>query len=350
MSRDDILYAVRTRYETDGKLYCLPTSFYIETLTGKASLVGEKESLTLDEFYGLYEKAGIGASVCNIINTKDFLKRMLRANLGDFVDYENLTCSFDSEKFIKYIGFIKNLPVTKYDGNNVFALSVNYPDFLQITENKLYLSQNSISGPDSLIYLKYIYGADEFAIKGFPTENTNGSLMISPYTFGISDSSECRNGAFEFLKYYLSDKMQTSDQLLKGGGSSGGSLMGGLPVTVSALDIVLDKAAGTYYYLKEDVFLEKKILGMISEYGTYAPELDALHIKDGFTLYRFTEEDAEWFRNYLTESEFKNKYNAKINEIIWEELDLYFEGAVTAEKAAENIQNRAAIYVNERYG
>ncbi|MHB1153773.1 MAG: hypothetical protein ACYCWE_08830 [Eubacteriales bacterium] len=352
LSRDDILYAVRTRYETDGKLYCLPTSFFIETLTGKASLVGEKESLTLDEFYGLYEKAGTGASVCNIINTKYFLKSMLRANLGDFVDYKNLICSFDSEKFIKYIGFIKNLPITKPDGNIGFALSVNYSDCLEIKDNKLYLSQNSISGPESFIYLKYIYGADKFAIKGFPTENTNGSLMISNYTFGISASSECRNGAFEFLKYYLSDKMQTSDQLLRGGlnGSSSGSLMGGLPVTVSALDIVLDKAAGTYYYLMEMDSYQTKTLGMLTEYGTYDPELDALHIKDGFTLYRFTDEDAKWFRDYLTESKFENKYDAKINEIIWEELDLYFEGAVTAEKAAENIQNRAAIYVNERYG
>lgn len=46
----------------------------------------------------------------------------------------------------------------------------------------------------------------------------------------------------------------------------------------------------------------------------------------------------------------ENKFNAKINEIIWEELDLYFEGAVTAETAAGYIQNRVTTYINERFG
>lgn len=346
MSRDDILYAVRASYETNGKLYCLPTNFIIETLTGKAILVGEKESLTLDEFYMLYEKADNEARFCNIVNNKYFLKSMLRANLCDFIDYENLTCSFDSDKFTGYIDFMKNLPVKTIDSNNAFISYVSYTDFMEIRDNKLYLCKNNISGPDSYIPLKYIYGNDKFVIKGFPTDNTSGSMIISSYTFGISNRSECKNGAFEFIKYYLSDKIQTSDELLN---SLNGTLNGRLPVTVSALDILLGKAADTYFYLKEDNSLETKNLNMIKEYGTYNPELDTFYIKEGFTLYRFTEEDVKWYRDYLTEGKIKNNFDTKINEIIWEELDLYFNGAVTALEAAKFIQNRVSIYINERY-
>lgn len=340
MSRDDILYSVRSAYETDGKLYCLPPNFRIDTMTGKESLAGEEKSLTLDEFYGLYAKADAGASVCNISNNKNFLKQMLRANLGDFVDYESLTCSFDSEEFIKYIDFIRNLPVKKYDTNIQFTDSIFYSDYLEIKNNKLYLSEISISDLNAFISLKYVYGGDKYVIKGYPTKSTNVSVISSFYMFGISDSSECKNGAFEFLKYYLGDQMQTSDEALNGG----------LPVTVSALDILLDRAADTYFYVKEMTLADNVYLAVSSEYGLPDPGLDALYIKEGHTLYRFTEEDAKWLRDYLTESRFENKYDAKIDEIIWEELDLYFEGALTAAEAAKFIQNRVTTYISERYG
>ncbi|MDD4774015.1 MAG: hypothetical protein PHZ09_10520 [Eubacteriales bacterium] len=343
INRDDIIKAVRIAYETNGELYCLPTGFSISTLTGKASIVGDKESMTLEEFYELYEEAGENASVINSINKKYFFKTLLKANLGDFVDYKNLTCSFSSKRFIEYIEFIKNLPIKEFEDKTVLTGPINiyYSDLVDIRDDKLYLLDSNISSVNSLVTLKYIYGGEEYVIKGYPTDVTNGTLIDSMYRFGISSKSECKNGSFEFIKYFLTDKMQTSDEVLQSN----------LPVTVSALNIILDKAINTYYYLNESYFAaaESGLLMISEENEKPDSETEKFYKSIGSILYRFTEDDANHLRTFLSDGNIRNKYEAKINEIIWEELDIYFDGGLTAAQVADYIQSRVSIYINERY-
>ncbi len=205
----------------------------------------------------------------------------------------------------------------------------------------MYLLDNSISGIDSLIMLKHLYDGEEYVIKGYPTDATNGSLIDSMYRFGISSKSECKNGSFEFVKYFLTDKMQTSDEILSSW----------LPVTVSSLDIILDRAVNTYYYLNEEYLAaaESGFIMISEEYGKPDPDTEKFYKSVGSILYRFTENDANRLREFLSDGNIKNKFEAKINEIIWEELDLYFDGGLTAAQAVDYIQSRVSIYINERY-
>ncbi len=72
---------------------------------------------------------------------------------------------------------------------------------------------------------------------------------------------------------------------------------------------------------------------------------------DFVTYYEFTDEECEKYDKIVREAvkDVRQGDNVIYN-IIREETMPFFEGECTAEKTAENIQNRVSIYLSERYG
>lgn len=68
---------------------------------------------------------------------------------------------------------------------------------------------------------------------------------------------------------------------------------------------------------------------------------------NGDILFNITDEDIDSIMSFISTSRFCYNYDKKIDDIIWEELNGFFEGSVSAEQASDFIQNRMSIYLSE---
>ena len=64
---------------------------------------------------------------------------------------------------------------------------------------------------------------------------------------------------------------------------------------------------------------------------------------------QISEADAEQFYTLLDSISVLEGLDAPLIDILSEEADIYFAGGCTAEQAAEKIQSRASLYLQEQY-
>ena len=98
------------------KLYALPVSFTLHTYAGRSSVVGNRESWTIEELMSCYqeelEKSGGSLMLYPGETKKDVFGSILTGSVESFVDWEERTCSFDSSGFKKVMEFANQFPDT----------------------------------------------------------------------------------------------------------------------------------------------------------------------------------------------------------------------------------------------
>ncbi|MCL2519063.1 MAG: extracellular solute-binding protein [Oscillospiraceae bacterium] len=322
-SREDIIGCVKSSCEIDDKLYTLPLCFTVQTLVGKSSLVGKNPYWTIGEMLKLYNDIPDDAYLLSWDGQWVFYN-ILQASIGDYIDYEKGTCDFTSDDLINLLKFSKSYstdPALKNNSDGYLHLRI----LEAVKNNKLYLDRINLNNLKSYILLKHKYD-DDIVFKGYPTKSSNGSLISSLFSLGITTTSKVKNGAWEFIQYLMSDEIQNSEAL--------NDL--GFPVKTSALRTMLDKAPNMYYYLDPN---NNYIFGRTEQDDYYSRTMNEL---------RITKAETDYIFNFLNGLEIRNKNDETIMTIIREEVEIFWAGQYTAEKCAENIQNRVYIYVNEQ--
>ena len=165
------------------------------------------------------------------------------------------------------------------------------------------------------------YFGDAVNFIGFPTDSGKGSILYADSSYVLSAKSGNLDGAWQFIRYYLTDEYQES-------------LDWGFPVVK---DIFMEKAQeGTErpYYLDEN--------GEKVEYDNY------FNINgEDVILDPLTQEQVDQLVGVITSTEKQSYYNEDIQNIITEEAAAYFAGQKSASEVAQIIQSRAQIYVDE---
>ena len=318
INADVLLGILRNKYETKGKLYALPYSFSIYTLTGKPSLVGAKESLTLDELIEINNDLPPETRLFTSFDNYYVFYYTLQSGANDYIDYDRGICSFDDGDFIKMLKFVKTLPEDSID--NFFA-PIN-----TIRNNEGYLYEFYVNSLKSFIELKYWYGEDEYVIKGFPNQSGNGTI-VNCYSFlSINSKSPRKQGAREFIKFFLSDEMQAYPEA------------NFIPVTNTGISKTFEKLMEKHYYAVS-----------IMDDGSPSPYLTAYDFElNNATEALFTEKDAERIKQFFNTTKATPKADETVISIILEEINPFFAGKVTAEQCAKYIQNRVSTYLNEQ--
>ena len=339
LSRNDILGCVRSSHEINGKLYHLPLNFWVYTLIGKSSNVGENPYWNLNDMFQMYNNlpddttliAGAQLTVFDGQTFgRSFLEDVLNSTISDFIDYEKGTCAFTSDEFINLLKFAKGYSIEhKYaDVNNG---STNMATLEAIHNNRIYLTQFKFRYMYQYIVLKYLFGED-IVFKGFPTKSGNRSLLNKDFSIGITRTSPVKEGMWQFMKYLLSDEIQNSEL----------NNRLGLPVKVSSLKKSLDTAQDLYYFKLDDVWRYSEV----RKYGD-SPEWYSKN-SVGWDEFWFTQADADNVFNFLNNIEIRDNSDETVFNIIQEEVDIFWAGQITAEQCAAYIQNRVYIYVNEQ--
>ncbi|MDE7288943.1 MAG: extracellular solute-binding protein [Oscillospiraceae bacterium] len=330
INRTDYLDSVLKAYETNGKLYELVPSFSIDTIVGKASLIGSSSGWTVDEFIQLADenpdKHILGDEHALEITQADFFYAVTRRCYENFIDRETGKCSFDSENFIGLMEFTNRFP-KEIDRERIFANGNNYWDdyYSACREGELLLSMYSFGNFDGIRIPEKVRFVSPVTFKGYPGAAGNGSVFDAHTELAIAKNASNPDGAWEFLKHFLTDEYQ--DKFAENDSDC-------FPIKVSAVEKAAEASKKMPYYEDEN---GKKIF----EQKTHWNGVTSVNI--GIN----TDEDIRRILDFINSVENISRYDSQINSIINDEAATYFSGQKSAKEAAEIIQNRVQNYLDE---
>ena len=270
-----------------GKLSWLPYSFGISTFTAPSAYLSEP-GFSFDEARQAAAKAGLPLFPGWM--TRDILWGWVSDfAVGQYMDLEAGTCSFDSED---YISLLEECAAAASEFGSDSAALYNSLLQFELLQNLIRVSTISDN-----------YGGD-YAYVGAPGGMSNGSMFSPDLCFAISGASEHKNAAWQLVRSCLSEEHQSA-------------LSGGFPASAQALDAMIDDAVanGVHYY-------------------EYEYELDKA--------------DAAKLRGLISETQTaQDAYPAVLN-IMAEDAAQFFAGQITAEQAAAYTQDRVSIWLAEQ--
>ncbi len=322
---EDYCENVFKAYEVGGKLYELPTSFYIWTVYGKQSIFDDKTSLTWDEmdaYLAQYE----GSTAFSQMTKNDTLQNALRFSYSQLVDEETGECHFNSDMFKSILEFANTYPETI----NWEELSMDQDYWslyeTQYIENRTLLSQSAIY----TVYEAWLNGYYNFAEPttpvGYPNDNGIGSAVAAINSYAISAKSPYQDGAWEFVKSFISPEKQLKEERYD---------YWGLPILKEALEDSAKYIMERPYYIDQD--------------GNKIEQDYTIWVKNEEMVIEPADEQEKqrWIDFILSvETKASADYQDAL-EIISEEAAAYFSGQKTVEAVMEIIQSRMNIFISE---
>lgn len=314
--KEDFLESIVEGYTVKGRLVCIPTYFYINPLIGRTSQVGEKRGWTFEDVKTLLETYPNSP----VFTKKEMLYAIFYQDYTNrFVDYETGECSFDSEEFYELVHLIEE---NSSDEHIVHSYNESAPkdclfeeifftDFSDLASQRLRYGEN--------ITLKGYVSAD-----GEPVYNYTVLDQV-----GIVSRSKHKEGAWAFLEYFLSKSID---------------IHSGFSTKKADLQRKIDKT------LEVDEFYDNdgSLLRISANYR--------MMLLNGEWIWMspIPQEDVDMVMEIINTMDFakarvmKNAFSTGgIHEIVFEELEPYFAGTKELADAAQIINSRVRILVNE---
>ena len=328
VSTSDLVDSVRTAMEHDGKLYYIAPSFRIVTLAARTEDVGNNTGWSVADLRALMEKKGETMNLFSGVDIKEsYLGRFIDYTVSDYIDWENGTCSFDSEDF-KYILELCNEKGLKEEDNIsdaeiVEQVNSQYSRFKNgeyalLVENEMDLG---------LIQLERKLVGDGITYIGFPNKEKNGSYFEFNNKYAISSQSKVKEQAWEFIRGFLSKEYQRtliySDMPM--------------PILQSSFDNKMKALTATEAYVDE---FGETVEPVKEESGQWGDIEYVMGVP--------TKEDVEVYLNLIKQTNRCADSDDVIINIILEEAQDYFHGKRKLDKTVDNIQQRVTTYVNEQ--
>ena len=317
INRSDYFENILDAYEVDGKLYAMPMSFGVSTLVGKTAMWGEESGVTMDELVQVMDSLPSDVALMDMMTKQQWLSLNLQGTIDNFINWETGECSFDSKAFISILEMANQFPEEfDYEGQ-----TMGTPEKIQAGKVLLYGDQwHEITGYQ---VAKAIFNEDITAI-GYPGVAGNGALIHNMGSlFAISTQSANQEGAWEFVKYMISEEYQCNYVRWYN------------PIHKAAFDKQMEVAMEAEYYTDEN---GEQVESPKMTYGW-----------DNFqvSVYAATKDEVAEYKGILENASVLASYDESIMVMINEEIEPFFKGQKTAGDVANIIQGRVKIFVNE---
>lgn len=328
-SRDKLMTQPLNAAQTDGKLYRLPTDFGVTTAVGLGKVVGEYTTWTLADVNDALSKLPEGATVFNKYYTQaEMLKYCIAMNAENFMNWQDGTCSFDSDEFRALLEFVKPFPA-EYDWqSDAEEYESNYT---RLKNGKQLLYPTSIFDFDSIYYMFATLDHDVRFI-GFPREDgSSGNAFNASCTLSISTACRDKSGAWAFIRSTLSDDYQEN--------------IWNYPIVKSVFEAKAQEAMTQEYETDAD---GNQIL---DDDGNPIPiSTGGMSYGDEpmIELYAVTQEQYDAVMALIDSTTSFVDYDQNVLSIISDEAAGYFAGSKTVEEASKLIQSRVSLYIQEQ--
>ena len=316
-TRDAFLPNYLEAAETNGHLYSITPTFMIRTMAAKSKFV-DKENWTFDEFKAAYESRPDGMELFETANNRNAVFDRLSNSGADFIDLTTHTCSFDSQEFIDMLEFAGQFPgVDEYAWEQCSCRN----DTALLSD--MYFS----SFRDINVQKQSVFGED-MTFVGAPSADGKGSVMLPSNQFAIMETSDNKEGAWEFIKLFLADECYNGNP-------------NGIPVTENGLKKVMEAALEPPFYYDE-LNGNKKVY--MDEIGMDSYSNEQIKITP------MTDDEQKRYEQFVRSVRRISSGNTElaISSIISEETEYYFAGEHSAKQCADVIQNRVSILLSEQ--
>ena len=309
IKKSDLMENIINAIEESGVLYCVPTSFSINTLVGRTEDVGEKSGWTMADVKALCDKYPDASLFANATRGT-VLNALLSYDFDSYVDWENGVCHFDQEEFKQLLEM-----VAKYPSDDEFDWEKDY-----VAEPKAFRNHTALLGT---MYISEVtdYQVEEklfdapITAIGYPTDGSRSGVAAS-ISGGvcINTASKNKDACWEFIEYTLVNNKIDS------------IFMNGFPVRKADFDALI----------------EKKLAEKDSSYGYSWDDVE-------ITVEGTTQEDVDKLKDLISRVDgiSVNQQDSNLMNIITEEAEAYFTGQKSLDDVTSIIQSRATIYVNE---
>lgn len=236
---------------------------------------------------------------------------LLQFGIEDFLDYDSRQCFFD-DSFVALLERVNKLGSTHISS----AMEAE----VMLTDDMLF-GIHSLRNFFSLSQLDIQYGK-EMSYIGYPTlDGEECRCVLYPnYITAILKKSNCKEGAWEFIEYFLTYYDATDE----------------FPSLKSKFNDLFKKVTTPTFIEKEG----KKEESPVSYYYSFADNTSV-------PIYSLTTKQQEKIMGLINHSIHTRMEERVINQIIQEEVPAYFVGQKSARTVTEIIQNRVQIYLDE---
>ena len=285
-------------------LYGIPyeCSFFLSSY--RMEDLGDRTAITLPEFTELVENSDADIIEENMGGVDLLVYYILYDNDDTtYIDWEEGKSHLDSEEFLRMLEFAEKYADRDNTDKKAFAMSSSMTDISTI--KTIY---SSFRGNASLI--------------GFPCKDGNG-IYVSTNAVYKNAATKNPGGVDTFLRFLISEReqkrydMYSSRDMIKDG--YGSVTLGEFPVRKDAYQKKVTKEVRESY---QNDF-----------YGTQIP---------------YTDEMTDWIYFIRDHAKPDNPHIYAVYRILQDELTPYFDGSISAKEAAERLQNRVQLYLNER--
>jgi len=314
LSKTEFLENIMDAGKRNGKQMMIIPSFSIVTAVSSKDMVGDTV-VTWDNAEELCKQNNIEDKYMMGMLFKDSTYELYTSIGGSFIDWENGTCSFDSDEFKKFLEFNKKLPerTDDYDYQEEEVMFREKKGLLRVTWISEFTDYQTLE--------KGYFGTD-VNFNGFPTADGTKSYISPNLQLAMSKDCKHKDAAWEFLKIFLQKDYQEN-------------LQWAFPVREDSLKALEEKAQEDPYYIDEE--------------GKKQPDNSVWCIGEDIEIEikAMSPEKTAQLVDFIKSISDTMHYDEKVNEIIQEETGAYFEDQKTVDEVTNIIQSRISLYLSE---
>lgn len=305
--------------QTGDKLYEIAATFTVGFIAGPPSKLGGETGWTIDEMLEMFRTYNKDANALGGVGINTAQTLVLHA-IEDFVDWDAGRADFCNQEFYDILEFGK-------DESGWVKVTQD-----SVASGKHLAVMRGISEVTDIQYMNWLFD-DDWVVKGWPCDQGTGVKVSFFNSLAISSYSQCPDGAWDFIEYYMTlDWLEDYAILHPDIPAKTYQSIHGLPLNRQTFEEVLDWS----------------MVELINdETGEPIPHYFGEEGVPNF--YANSAEDVEKIREIVALVDGKSLSNlSSINLIIGEEISGYNSRALTAEQTAEKIQSRVQLYLDEQ--
>ena len=292
--------------------------YIVNSFIGLRDTYGMQKTWTLHDFLSKIKAVDRVQNVTGNLTSTSFLSSLLASYVEDHVDYQGMTCDFQTETFYtmlkaaKEIGFIDSDPSTLESADTYAALFRNYPDLIYPCY---------IAGVSGFAQLINQLGGTDVVFLGYPHDSGNGAMISFVPSLSAYSNTLHPDGVWEFVKYLLTSEITQNSSKDR------------FPVLTEALNEQIDDD-------DSDSSIDAAIINPQDIMQAEAAG-ESLHLSIG-------DNEVQLLHELVFNNPMLMEYKEELTKIVLEEAEAFIQDDRNAEDTAAIIQSRIQIYLGEQ--
>ena len=309
----DIFAPVMEQAKFRDGVYSVVPCFSVYCFAGAPAILPEK--ITIADFKAIAEQYTPTELFGPAYTRSEFIEDILIYMRDELYSTETLACNFVTEDFLYMLQYATGLPAER-------PQVCESADLLAYCGEQLLTKQSRGAFlVDCMSFNNTIYGG-KTNYSGFPTSHGSAPALMPSIQFGMSATSENKEGVWQFFKFILSESIQAEifSKIY-------------LPSNKAALNKATDKIIADFIDMPKKLSILDVNLQDVVIPGTLNTDL--------------AKDEAYAILNRIA---FNAQYDEAVYDIIIDACGAFFHGDQSAAQAAEVIQSRVGIFLSEQYG